>query len=576
MLDHLAKQLSIGNMTGNNSFWLSRDGESVEHRLNGEAALIEVAALYGPKEAFFRRVVAHALEAPEAAVRSMTQALGAADLGDVAEVLARRFSWGDCPQCELEFAILEGRADSPEALFEAAKGLVPGKTRGQYDSDDPERPATHRLAIRDNLLVLGAARFAAAGKEVPRTFEELYRFEALSDVYHPTIPRHLAGFRAPPPRPGPGPRRRPDREGPPPRRRRRDPRRPPGREPAREAPRQAARRRLDRIALLGPSRRRDPPPPRSRPPEAEDRSAALAPRGHAVLSGPGRQTGHHGRPLVGEAAPLGLHGSGAPQVLEPFERWHPPGRRPRGLLPGGGARRPPPRRGGGEVPHSPPLVTARVESGHRAGRRDRGRGRPPRGSPLRAEHAELGGQGPRGPLRGRPVRLHRPPRRGRGVPRPDPPHSPPQGQGARGRRGEGRGRVSPRPLPPQGEGGPGRQGPRLRPRHRRRRRLHRAPRLVLPHRRQHPRPRPRRLPEGGRGAHDSPPDLRPRRDPGARQESPGRAPPRPLPPRSAGRRIPRVRPPRPRAALRRDGRGRRAEARRHPRRSACILVPGRR
>ena len=196
MLDHLAKQLSIGNMTGNNDFWLSRGGERVAHRLNGEDALIEVAALYGSKEDFLRRVVVHALTAPDPAVRHMTQALHAADLTDAAEIFARRFSWSDCPSCELEFTILDGRDDPPEALFEAAKSVVPGKTRGEYDSDDPESPARHRLSIRDNLLALGAARFASAGKEVPATFEELYQFEALSDVYHPTIPRHLAAFRA--------------------------------------------------------------------------------------------------------------------------------------------------------------------------------------------------------------------------------------------------------------------------------------------------------------------------------------------------------------------------------------------
>lgn len=196
MQDHLAQQLAKGNLTGNNSFWLSRGGESVEHRLNGEPALIEVATLYGSKEDFFRRVVAHALTTQEAAIRSMKEALLVADIGDVAEIFARQFSWGSSEQCEMQLALLERRTDSPEALFEAAKNIVPGKTRGPYDSEDPASPASHRLAERDNLLAVGAARFARDGKEVPETFEELYRFEALSDVYYPTVPRHLAAFRA--------------------------------------------------------------------------------------------------------------------------------------------------------------------------------------------------------------------------------------------------------------------------------------------------------------------------------------------------------------------------------------------
>lgn len=196
MLDHVAKQLSIGNMTGNNSYWLSRGGVSIEHRLKDEAALIEVAELFGPRADFFRKVVAHALEAEEPAVRSMEQALLARDLEDVVEVFARRFSWGDTPACEQELSILERRSDGADALFQAAKRLVPGKTRGRYDSDDPDSPARQRLSVRDNVLALGAVRSARDGQPVPPAFEELYAFEALSDVYSPTIARHLAAFRA--------------------------------------------------------------------------------------------------------------------------------------------------------------------------------------------------------------------------------------------------------------------------------------------------------------------------------------------------------------------------------------------
>ncbi|MBL9025534.1 MAG: WGR domain-containing protein [Myxococcales bacterium] len=196
MLDHVASQLANGNMTGNNSYWLSRNGESIEHRLRDESALIEVATLFGTEEDFFRRVVAHALAATEPSVRNMERALLAAELGDAAEVFARRFSWSDTAGCQQELSILERRADDGEALFSAAKGLVPGKTRGQYDSEDPDDPARHRLAVRDNLLAFGAVRLAQAGKEIPRTFEELYRFEGLSDVYYPTISPHLAAFRA--------------------------------------------------------------------------------------------------------------------------------------------------------------------------------------------------------------------------------------------------------------------------------------------------------------------------------------------------------------------------------------------
>jgi predicted DNA-binding WGR domain protein len=197
MLDHIASQLANGHMTGNNSFWMSRGGESVEHRLNGEEGLLVAADLFGTREAFTTRVVAHALEAESPAVSSMYETLrGAAAIDDVAEILARCFSWGDCPRCEGELALLEARDDSPEALFAAAESLVPGKTCGQYDSGDPENPASHRVAVRDNLLALGAVRFAAAGRPVPEAFERLYRFKALSDVYFPTITRHLAAYRA--------------------------------------------------------------------------------------------------------------------------------------------------------------------------------------------------------------------------------------------------------------------------------------------------------------------------------------------------------------------------------------------
>lgn len=196
MLDHLANQLANDHMTGNNSYWMSRNGESVEHRLNGEAGLLVAADLFGTREAFCERLVAHAMQARDPAVRSMLGTLLGAPVSDVAEILARCFSWGDTARCEQELAFLEARDDSPEALFAAAEGLVPGRTRGQYDSDEPERPASHRVAIRDNLLALGAVRFAAAGEPVPETFERLYHFEALSDVYFPTIPRHLAAFLA--------------------------------------------------------------------------------------------------------------------------------------------------------------------------------------------------------------------------------------------------------------------------------------------------------------------------------------------------------------------------------------------
>jgi hypothetical protein len=46
------------------------------------------------------------------------------------------------------------------------------------------------------VLALGAVRSAATGKAIPDTFERLYQFEALSEVYHPTIEWHLAAYRA--------------------------------------------------------------------------------------------------------------------------------------------------------------------------------------------------------------------------------------------------------------------------------------------------------------------------------------------------------------------------------------------
>ncbi len=195
ILDHLARQLARGDLTGNHDFPMSRGGEAIVRRLDGEDALIDVATMVGTEEAFLRRVITHALETEEPAVRGLLRALRAAPLSDAAEVLARCYSWGDTAGCERELSLLESRADPPEALLAVAEEVVPGKTKGKYD-DDPGRVAPHRLRVRDGLLALGAARFAAENKAIPARFEELYTFEALSDGYHPTIPRHLAAFLA--------------------------------------------------------------------------------------------------------------------------------------------------------------------------------------------------------------------------------------------------------------------------------------------------------------------------------------------------------------------------------------------
>lgn len=198
ILDHLARQLANGNLTHNSALRMSSDGQVIEHRMQDEAAALVVAKRFGAEEDFYRSAIKHALSAEEPAIRSLGPTLRRAPIGDVAEVLARRFSWGDSDSCEQELALLESRNDSAEELWAAALELVPGKTRGKYDRspDDENGPARQRLAVRDNLLALAAVRFAAAGKAVPDSFEELYSFEALSDVYHPTIRRHVAAFAA--------------------------------------------------------------------------------------------------------------------------------------------------------------------------------------------------------------------------------------------------------------------------------------------------------------------------------------------------------------------------------------------
>ncbi len=195
ILDHLAHQMARGELTGNHELPVSRGGELVVRRLNGEDALIETALLVGTEEAFLKRAIAHALTVEEPGIRALQRALKKAPLTDAAEVLARCYSWGDTGACERELALLESRADSPETLFTVAEELVPGKTRGKYD-DDPDRVAGHRLRVRDGLLALGAARFGAENKPIPARFEELYTFEGLSDVYYPTVARHFAAYRA--------------------------------------------------------------------------------------------------------------------------------------------------------------------------------------------------------------------------------------------------------------------------------------------------------------------------------------------------------------------------------------------
>ena len=197
IVDHMASQLAAGGLTGNHDLFVSQDGQRAVRRLDGEDALVTTVMELGfSADEFGRRTVTHALHTKDPSVRTMQRALRIAPLGDVVEVLARCFSWGDCAACEQEHAMLEDREDSPEALFAAAEELVPGKTRGRYDSEGSERPARQRLTVRDEVLALAAARFAAENKPIPEGFEAMYTFEGLSDVYYPTIPRHLAAYRA--------------------------------------------------------------------------------------------------------------------------------------------------------------------------------------------------------------------------------------------------------------------------------------------------------------------------------------------------------------------------------------------
>lgn len=128
-------------------------------RVEADSALFAVVERLGTRAPFCAMVVKYTHDTPTPSARSINETLRAADLSDMAEIFARYLSLKTPLACERELAFLESRADAPEALFAAAEDLVPGKTRGPYDSKDPDMAGGQRLEVRDNLLALGAVRF---------------------------------------------------------------------------------------------------------------------------------------------------------------------------------------------------------------------------------------------------------------------------------------------------------------------------------------------------------------------------------------------------------------------------------
>lgn len=182
VLRHIAEAQCTRGLATNWELPRVEAGEVTRPRVATRHDVREVALRFGSLEAW-RAAMAEAVQkAPELSVAAQYDGLFACSLGVLAQKLASAFSFNDNSNLAQILALLEARADAPEALVEAAQS-IPGTQR-------------HALEVRDMLAVIAAGRFGAAGAPVPEALDALLDLSFFSGVYFESLPPYVAGMTA--------------------------------------------------------------------------------------------------------------------------------------------------------------------------------------------------------------------------------------------------------------------------------------------------------------------------------------------------------------------------------------------
>ena len=174
-----ATQASYNALTASRAMPYVRDGALVDHVLKDTAALREIARCF-VTDAEWDALFVEAVQTGDWSwIPNVADALEKLPAAELARVLASRTSFNELRHA---VALLESRADAPEALLAAAIAL----------------PATndHASAVRELFALTAAARFASSGTAVPAEVDALVTFKLAAGWSDVSIDAALPGLAA--------------------------------------------------------------------------------------------------------------------------------------------------------------------------------------------------------------------------------------------------------------------------------------------------------------------------------------------------------------------------------------------